>query len=1673
LRHNWGPLLGRQALLLFVALLLLLATGGSGASALPNGFQETTLPFSGLTNPTAIQFAADGRIFVAEKSGKIKVFSNLNDSTADLFADLGPNVHNYWDRGMLGLALDPGFTTGRPYVYVLYTFDAPIGGSPPTFGDACGDPTGNGCVVSARLSRLAASGNQMTGPEQVLINDWCEQYPSHSIGSLAFGADGALYVSAGDGASFNFTDWGQDGSPLNPCGDPPGGVGGQQSPPSAEGGALRSQDLRTPFVPPPAPSDPTSLDGAVQRVNPDTGAGMPNNPLAGSSDANERRIIAHGFRNPFRMTIRPGTNEVWVGDVGWNDWEEIDRIADPLGSIENFGWPCYEGAGHQPGYDSSDLTICENLYALPGGVVSPYYTYNHGSQVVSGDGCPTQNGSSAAGVAFYQSGPFPDSYDGALFFADYSRNCIWVMFPGGNGLPNTSNRATFLSPAASPVDLKVGPDGALYYADFNGGTIRRIAYGSAQPPVAVATGSPTSGPVPLSVNFDGSGSSDPEGGPLTYAWDLDGDGAFDDSTAVAPTFTYTQAGTYNVKLRVTDSQSLSATSAPITIAPGDTPPTASIDAPAAGTKWKVGDAISFSGSATDPEQGTLPASAFTWDVILHHCPSSCHTHPVQTFTGVKSGSFAAPDHEYPSHLELRLTVTDSGGLTDTKTLQLDPRTVDLSFDSVPSGLQLTVGSTSSNTPFTRTVIEGSNNSIIAPTPQALGGTNYGWVSWSDGGARSHNVVANAAGTYTATYQQVTSPTCPNGQYLAEYFANQTLTGDPTFWRCESAITNDWGPGGPGNGVGPDNFSVRWSGKFDFAAGTYSFTTRADDGVRLWVDGEQLVDAWVDQGPTTYQATKTLAAGEHDVKLEFYENGGDAAAELSWVAVPTAGSCPKGLYYSEYFANQTLGGQPAFTQCESALNYDWGGGGPGNGLGNDGFSVRWSSKFDFAADTYTFSARADDGVRLWVDGQLLIDAWIDQGATTYQATKTLAAGEHDVKLEYYENGGDAVAQLSWSAANDNSPPTPPTGLSATAVSGTQINLAWTASTDNVGVTGYLLERCPGASCTNFVQVATPPGASYSDTGLQPATTYRYRVRAKDAVGNLSDYSSVQSATTPDTQPPTAPTGLSATVVSATQINLAWTASTDNVGVTGYRVERCPGTSCTNFVQVATPTDISFNDTGVQPATTYRYRVQAADAATNLSPYSSVQSATTPAAADMQPPTAPTGLTATAAGPNQVNLAWTGSTDNVGVTGYLVERCQGVGCSNFVQVGTPTGTFYNDSGLQAATSYSYRVRATDAVPNLSGYSTVQGATTLQAGSCSRSSAVWLTGLEHGAISTVGGGIFSTLTGTPTADNTIARSGTYSLRIADASTTSTVRALRSFSASSVIATHFAVRLDSLPSANANLAYVDSATDLVFGYNAASQRFQLILGSSTVAASTPVSAATWYAIDLRYDLSANLHRGDWRVSGVAQPAVSRSATPTTANGLGMGATANASLYTANFDDIVIAAQPTAYPVEDSRMVRLVPNSMGTSVGSANFRNNDATAIDANSWQRLDEVPTTSTVDYVRQQVASGTSYLEFGLQDTPATCIRDVSAVLAYHAAGSAANNGKTSIFDGANETVIFSGDTSQTALQYKSAIVRPAVGTWSQAALNGLVARVGYSTDSTPNPYWDSIMLEAAVP
>src|SRR6266516_2990230 len=284
------------------------------------------------------------------------------------------------------------------------------------------------------------------------------------------------------------------------------------------------------------------------------------------------------------------------------------------------------------------------------------------------------------------------------------------------------------------------------------------------------------------------------------------------------------------------------------------------------------------------------------------------------------------------------------------------------------------------------------------------------------------------------------------------------------------------------------------------------------------------------------------------------------------------------------------------------------------------------------------------------------------------------------------GCNGVGEAETSNGTGNTPadttsPSPPAGLTCAAAGSTGANLSWSASTDNVGVTGYIVRR-------NGVQVATPAATSYTDTGLSAATTYSYTVAARDAAGNVSANSTSASITIADTTPPSTPSGLTAAVAGSTGANLSWSASTDNVGVTGYIVRR-------NGVQVATPATSSYADTGLSAATTYSYTVAARDAAGNTSPDSTSVSVTTGSTADTTAPTTPTGLTAAAAGASGANLPWGASTDNVGVTGYIVRR-------NGVQVATPDMTSYADTGLSVGT-YSYTVSARDAAGKISANST----------------------------------------------------------------------------------------------------------------------------------------------------------------------------------------------------------------------------------------------------------------------------------------------------------------------------------------------------------------------------------
>jgi glucose/arabinose dehydrogenase/PKD repeat protein len=710
------------------------------AGALPSGFRDQIV-LSGLHEPTNIVFAPDGHVFIAEKSGPIEVYDSISDPTPTLFADLSEQVSNYWDRGLLGLAVPPTFPAS-PWVYALYTLDARPGhpDEAPYYHDACSDAVGTdgNCIVTGQLVRLPWDpSGVMSGSPQVLVTDWCQQFPSHSIGDLQFGQDGALYVTAGDAASFYYgDDHGQYGNPPNPCGDP-----------ANEGGSLRAQDVRT-F----SPSDPTGFDGTMLRLDPETGAGMPDNPMAGSADPNARKIAAYGMRQPFRFTMRPGTNEAWIGDVGAGFFEEIDRVVPGAGA-PNLGWPCFEGTDvHNP---FPDLNLCQTL--SPTSKTDPYFGWQHQAAVFTGDTCP-QGDAAVTGLAFYPSsgGEYPASYRGGLFFADYTRTCIWFMAaPTAGALPDPNSVRAFATNVSSPVDLAVW-DGVLYYVDFEGGTVRRYRYtGGNQPPTAVIATSTTGGPVPLTVQFDGTASSDvdtSDAGMLSYAWDFDGDGTTD-STDVVASHTYTTPGAFTATLTVTDTLGATDT-ASVLITPGNDAPHAEILTPTTGTTWAVGDTISFSGQGTDVQDGTVPDANMTWRLRMQHCTlgGSCHTHSIQTWSGVSSGTFVAPDHEYPSYLELELTVRDNDGLTNTTVRPLQPKTVTLTLMSSPPGLTVTAGDVTGAAPFTKTVIQGSLLTLTAPQNQTSGAAPYRFFGWSDQKDRTHTVTAPATNTtYTATY----------------------------------------------------------------------------------------------------------------------------------------------------------------------------------------------------------------------------------------------------------------------------------------------------------------------------------------------------------------------------------------------------------------------------------------------------------------------------------------------------------------------------------------------------------------------------------------------------------------------------------------------------------------------------------------------------------------------------------------------------------------------------------------------------------------------------------------------------------------------------------------------------------------------------------------------------------
>jgi glucose/arabinose dehydrogenase/PKD repeat protein len=764
-------------------------------------FRESPV-FGGLDGPMAIRFATDGRAFVAEKSGLVKAFDSIADTTPTTVLDLRAETHDYWDRGLLNAVLDPGFlwngANARPYLYVYYVYDAPPGGTAPTWNDNCPGspvgpgPTADGCVVTARLARYTINPDTnavVPGSRLDLLHDFCAQFPSHSGGGMAFGPDGELYLAGGDGASFTIRDYGQRGgtipdtvapfTPVNPCGDPVTITSGPGEQPvvdvaTAEGGSLRSQDVRT-------TGDPTGLDGALVRIDPDTGLASDGNPLTASADQNTRRIVAHGFRNPYRLVAHPASGDLYIGDVGNDNWEEIERYVPGSGgttatTLPNYGWPCYEGGGPTDGWPELGSDLCDALYGEgSGAVIDPLYAYNHaGPEAPCGTSGYTT--ASVTGVAFYDAAAadpglgYPAAYDGALFLVDYSRKCLAVLFAGPGGVPDPSTMQVVGTGLGDPVDLVAGPHGDLYYADLHGSRVMRVRY--APEPVAAATvtppvfrASPASDPVAL----DASASLDPD--PLAelvaWRWDLDHDGSFDgpgDASGQTVSWAITVPGVYPVTLRVQSSNGLSDT-LELTVDASDAPPVPVIDLPTPSETWAVGDTISFAGHATDEEDGAIPAAGLRWSIGLLHCgPSECHEHVIQTLDGQAGGQVSAPDHPYPSRLVVRLSATDSHGTVRETSLELEPQPTTITVDSVPAGVPITVGDATLPSPSETTLVRGGSMAVSAPTTWTSGPVRYRFAGWNDGSLeRSRDFVVTDPVTATATFVTDAPDTCEAGQ----------------------------------------------------------------------------------------------------------------------------------------------------------------------------------------------------------------------------------------------------------------------------------------------------------------------------------------------------------------------------------------------------------------------------------------------------------------------------------------------------------------------------------------------------------------------------------------------------------------------------------------------------------------------------------------------------------------------------------------------------------------------------------------------------------------------------------------------------------------------------------------------------------------------------------------------
>lgn len=649
-----------------LGLFLLLSRLALATPTLPAGFvAEEVAPGASWSSVVGIAFAPDGRIFVAEKQGRVHVIEGGMRRPLP-FLDISNEVLNSGDRGLLGLALDPNFAVS-PLVYLLYTVD-------PNDDGVDDDGATYGRLTRYRASAADANRADLASRTVLLGDGWTTGIPaidtSHGPGCLRFGSDGTLLVSAGDAAHFSFADGG---------GNDPLAFGEGKLPLTEDIGAFRSQWIG-------------SLAGKVLRLDPRTGLGLPSNPFfTGDASAPESRVWAYGLRQPYRFCRKPGTGSLdpaagspgtlFVAEVGWVTWEEVNVLDRPG---LNFGWPCREGlvaAAEYPAlspahHGCSTLGTSGNP-SLP---TSPLVTWHHSDATRSSP--PGIKGKAAAAIAFYEGTRYPTRYQGACFVGDFVGSWIKVLRLDGAG--NLLAFEDFATSCDGPVDLVADPlSGDLHYVAINTGILWRIRSVNNATPTARISPSTTFGTAPVAVTFDGTLSSSPGNAIVEYRWTF-GDGAM----ALGPTAThvFTTPGTPTVTLTVVDAAGLEG-SARVTLSiqsgATNTPPTAIITSPSTGALYRSDATLRATATAVDAED---PGSslALSWEVRLHH---NSHVHPSWKVATGSTLELVPGTHDDGTGvwLELICTATDSQGARGTATVNVYPREELIALDDGAAG----------------------------------------------------------------------------------------------------------------------------------------------------------------------------------------------------------------------------------------------------------------------------------------------------------------------------------------------------------------------------------------------------------------------------------------------------------------------------------------------------------------------------------------------------------------------------------------------------------------------------------------------------------------------------------------------------------------------------------------------------------------------------------------------------------------------------------------------------------------------------------------------------------------------------------------------------------------------------------------------------------------------------